>query len=118
VWQIEFTEDFGEWWESLTPIEQERIDQRLQLLMDHGPALDRPVVDTLTGSRFRNLKELRVGSIRVLFAFDPRQVALLLVGGDKAGEWQRWYREAIPRAEALYEKHLEELRKRGGTTNA
>jgi len=53
----------------------------------------------------------------VLFAFDPRQVALLLVGGDKAGNWKRWYREAIPRAEALYEAHLEELRREGGTAN-
>jgi hypothetical protein len=48
VWEIEFTADYEAWWESLSPMEQEHIDRRLQLLMDHGPALDRPVVDTLT----------------------------------------------------------------------
>jgi hypothetical protein len=71
------------------------------------PALGRPLVDRIQGSRIHHLKELRPGSaarseIRVLFAFDPTRSALLLPGGDKAGNWQRWYRENIPVAEQLY----------------
>jgi hypothetical protein len=74
---------------------------------EEGPALGRPLVDRIQGSRIHHLKELRPGSagrseIRVLFAFDPTRSALLLLGGDKAGNWQRWYRENIPLAEQLY----------------
>ena len=63
--------------------------------------------DRIQGSRIHHLKELRPGSaarseIRVLFAFDPTRWALLLLGGDKAGNWQRWYKENIPIAERLY----------------
>jgi len=64
-------------------------------------------------------KELRSGSvgkseIRILLAFDPWRSAILLIAGDKAGQWQRWYREAIPRAEQLYESYLQERRKELG----
>src|ERR1035438_2003619 len=59
-----------------------------------------------------NLKELgpRGGHLRVLFAFDPRRVAILLLGGDKSGRWQAWYAETIPEAERLYSEHLAQLR--------
>jgi hypothetical protein len=68
------------------------------------------------GSRLRGLKELRPGSsgsteIRVLFVFDPWRSAILLVGGDKSGNWTRWYRTAIPRAERLFEEYLRERTK-------
>jgi hypothetical protein len=46
--------------------------------------------------------------IRVLFAFDPTRSALLLLGGDKAGNWQRWYRQNIPIAEQLYLEYTEQ----------
>lgn len=62
------------------------------------------------------MKELRAsrgGALRVLFAFDPRRHAILLLGGDKSGQWNAWYRRAIPEADALYEIHLEELRAEG-----
>ncbi len=73
--------------------------------------LGRPLVDRIAGSRIHHLKELRPGpagrsEIRVLFAFDPARSALLL-GGDKAGNWQRWYRENIPIAEQLYLEYTE-----------
>jgi hypothetical protein len=76
-------------------------------LREEGPALGRPMVDPIQGSRTRHLKELRPGSagrteIRMLFAFDPTRSALLLLGGDNARSWQRWYRENIPIAEQLY----------------
>lgn len=72
-----------------------------------------PLVDTITGSSIKNLKELRPPSggtseIRILFAFDPWRSAILLVAGDKSGKWNRWYGEAIPRAEQLYEIYLKE----------
>ena len=80
---------------------------------EEGPALGRPLVDRIQGSRIHHLKELRPGSaarseIRVLFAFDPTRSALLLLGGDKAGNWQRWYKENIPVAERLYLEYATE----------
>jgi hypothetical protein len=89
--------------------------RRLEILEEVGPTLGRPLVDTLEGSRLVNLKELRPrgGYLRVLFAFDPRRVAILLLGGDKSGRWAAWYAEAIPAAERLYEQHLAQLRKEG-----
>ncbi len=67
-------------------------------------------MDRIKGSRHHNMKELRSigGNIRVLFAFDPNREAVLLIGGDKTGHWQRWYRENIPLADVLYDKNLEQ----------
>ena len=55
------------------------------------------------------MKEIRAGSVRVLFVFDPERQAILLVGGDKAGQWQRWYVENIPIADDRYDKYLADL---------
>jgi len=84
--------------------------------LDHaaiGPRQAACRLPELQGSRIHHLKELRPGSggrseIRVLFAFDPARSALLLLGGDKAGNWQRWYRENIPIAERLYLEYTAE----------
>ncbi|MEU6711922.1 type II toxin-antitoxin system RelE/ParE family toxin [Nonomuraea sp. NPDC046802] len=78
-----------------------------------SPSLGRPLVDRLEDSRVHNLKELRPGSagrseIRILFAFDPWRSAILLIGGDKSGDWSGWYRRTIPEAEELYAKYLTE----------
>jgi hypothetical protein len=61
------------------------------------------------------MKELRPrgGHLRILFAFDPRRAAILLLGGDKTGEWSSWYEQAIPQADELYDEHLRELRDEG-----
>ena len=61
------------------------------------------------------MKELRpLGTnIRVLFAFDPRRMAILLIGGDKTDRWSEFYEEMIPIADDLYDEHLEELREEG-----
>ena len=87
-----------------------QVAQAVAALREEGPALGRPLVDRIKGSKVHHLKELRPGSagrseIRVLFAFDPARSALLLLGGDKAGNWQRWYRENIPIAERLYREY-------------
>lgn len=80
----------------------------IDVLADHGPGLGRPLVDTVTGSSIANLKELRVGTVRILFAFYPWRSSILLVAGDKAGRWDEWYREAIPLAERRYGVYLKE----------
>ncbi|MEU4217760.1 type II toxin-antitoxin system RelE/ParE family toxin [Actinoplanes sp. NPDC026623] len=89
----------------------------IEMLAEVGPALGRPMVDTLHGSVISNLKELRPRSgrdvaIRVLFVFDPWSQAVLLVAGNKAGAWTRWYKTAIPIAEAAYDGWLATERKR------
>lgn len=92
----------------------------LERLQRVGPTLGRPLVDTITGSRVSNMKELRPPSpkgseIRILFAFDPKRMAIMLVGGDKAtgkgkkDKWSGWYKKAIPEAERLWEEHLKGL---------
>jgi hypothetical protein len=83
-----------------------------------GPHLGRPHVDTLQGSRHPNLKELRTQHqgrpLRTLFAFDPRRCAILLIGGDKAGD-ERFYDRMLPLADRLYDAHLDALRREGLT---
>ena len=116
MWEVEYTDQFEGWWQQLSVEQQEALDDRVMLLAETGPGLGRPVVGTITGSRHSNMKELRVsqgGALRVLFAFDPRRQAILLVGGDKSGQWNDWYRRAIPEADVLYDVHLAELRAGG-----
>jgi hypothetical protein len=89
------------------------VSDALTVLRVVGPGLGRPLADRITGSALHNLKELRPGSagaghVRILFVFDPRRRAVLLVAGDKAGQWQRWYDEAIPLAEQRYATYLKE----------
>jgi hypothetical protein len=111
-WNVEFTDQFEIWWESLTEAEQDEIDAVVALLQERGPGLGRPLVDGVHQSRFSNMKELRLGTTRILFAFDPRRVAILLIGGDKRGNWTGWYQEFIPVADRLYEEHLDEINER------
>jgi len=117
AWEVEYTDEFEAWWTDLSDDQQERLTAGVEKLEETGPTLGRPYVDTLTNSDLANLKELRItadGShLRVLFAFDPVRVAILLLGGDKTGDWEGWYQEAIPKAERLYDEHLDELRKEG-----
>ena len=88
--EVEFTDEFGEWWDSLSVDEQSSIRESVNFLAEVGPKLGRPAVDTLKGSRFPNMKELRVQHegrpYRVFFSFDPRRTAMLLIGGDKTGK--------------------------------
>jgi hypothetical protein len=60
------------------------------------------------------MKELRSSpTIRVLFAFDPRRMAILLIGGDKRFRWNEWHEEMIPIADDLCDVHLRTLREEG-----
>jgi hypothetical protein len=93
--------------------DQQGIDAAVSVLEERGPGLGRPLVDTVEGSRHANMKELRVGTIRILFAFDPRRAAILLVGGDKRDRWQEFYAQMIPFADDLFDEHLKDLESEG-----
>jgi hypothetical protein len=100
-------------------VSHQLVNQAILVLERDGPAEGRPLVDSITASRVATMKELRPPSagrtgIRVLLVFDPWRSAILLVAGDKSGQWDKWYRTAIPRAEQLYEEYLAERRKGDG----
>lgn len=106
-----------EWLLGLDQDSLEQVAAAIRILEERGPHLGRPLVDTVTASRHRNMKELRPGSsgrseLRILFAFDPHRRAILLVAGDKAGDWRRWYRRNIPEADRLLDAHLAEMKGR------
>ncbi|MDG4829476.1 type II toxin-antitoxin system RelE/ParE family toxin [Solwaraspora sp. WMMD1047] len=97
------------------PTSADLVGDAIDLLAEHGPALGRPLVDRLKGSRFHHMKELRPGStgtseIRMIFAFDPAREAVFLVAGDKSGQWREWYRTAVPLADERFEEHLMRLK--------
>jgi hypothetical protein len=116
IWEIEFTDEFGTWWETLSDEEQESVRASVKLLGELGPSLRFPHTSGINGSRHDHMRELRVQHAgrpyRLLFAFDPRRCAILLLGGDKTGN-DRWYDENVPIADRLYDVHLELLRKEG-----
>jgi hypothetical protein len=112
-WEIRVTNELLAWINTLDERTRAQVVDAIDRLAGAGPALGRPLVGSIAHSQIGNLKELRPGSagrseVRILFAFDPWRSAILLTGGDKAGDWQGWYRRAIPRAEELYEEYLKE----------
>jgi len=107
-WQIYIANEVRDWLDALDAGTHARVVQAIDTLADAGPGLGRPLVDTIHGSSMANLKELRPGSVRILFAFDPWRSSILLVAGDKAGQWSTWYSHAIPLAEQRYERYLKE----------
>ena len=114
VWKIEL-ELVRPWLRRLDTDSYEQVVAALEILAEFGPSLGRPVVDTIHGSRHKNMKELRPGSkgrseLRVLFAFDPRRRAIMLVAGDKSGDWSKWYTRNIRIADDLFDEHLEGVR--------
>ncbi|MFJ8214316.1 type II toxin-antitoxin system RelE/ParE family toxin [Streptomyces sp. NPDC096033] len=116
-WEVIVVEPALSWLHSLRHTDRPsliQISKAITALRQEGPAMGRPLVDTVKGSRLANLKELRPGSsggseVRLLFVFDPLRRAVFLVGGDKAGDWHGWYLTAVPRAEKAYEDYLTEL---------
>jgi hypothetical protein len=116
MWEIEFTDEFFVWWETLTELEQDVVSASVEVLRQVGPGLARPRADVIHGSRHSNMKELRTQfrgrPIRTLFAFDPRRTGVLLIGGDKTGD-DRFYDRMVPLADRLYDDQLAQLRKEG-----
>ena len=115
AWDVEYTDQFGDWFRALDEASQEDVTGAIRRLLAYGPMLGRPFADIIKSSRHHNMKELRPmsSSIRMLFAFDPRRTAILLIGGDKAGAWDVWYERTVPIADRLYDQYLEELREEG-----
>jgi len=111
-WEVEFTYEFGTWWNGLDAEEQSTVDAYVSLLIEHGPALPYPYSSKVESSRHAHMRELRVQHagrpIRIFYAFDPRRVAVLLIGGDKTGD-DRFYERMVPIADRLYDQHLEEV---------
>jgi hypothetical protein len=118
-WDVYITDEVDQWLSRLAGSDEEPyllVNQAIQILATNGPTEGRPLVDRVKGSAPHNLKELRPGSrrrseIRVLFMFDPWRAAIVLVAGDKAGDWTGWYERNIPRAEALYSDDVSERQK-------
>jgi hypothetical protein len=115
AWEVETTNEFSAWYRRLDDSTQRAVAAAVEKLEEVGPGLGRPFVDTIKGSRHANMKELRPmrGNVRILFAFDPRRTAILLIGGDKTGKWQVWYETMVPVADNLYDDYLAELREEG-----
>ncbi|MFJ5540666.1 type II toxin-antitoxin system RelE/ParE family toxin [Micromonospora chalcea] len=115
-WEILMTGQVEDFLDELYAADREShrlVNQAILVLERNGPIEGRPLVDSITASRLSNLKELRPPSggrteIRILFVFDPWRSAVLLVAGDKSGQWTRWCRDAIPEAEQLYDTYLKE----------
>lgn len=109
-WTVLYTERFETWFMGLDGEGTVRVEAAIDYLGEHGPGARRPIVGEIEGARYKNLKELRVGSLRVLFAFDPERRAVLLVGGDKSqAGWKRWYEDAIQEAVRLFDEHLRRM---------
>lgn len=115
MFEIEVTDRFADWYAGLDEKDMAEVNEAVEVLEDRGPGLGRPLVDSIKEARTGNLKELRIGTIRMLFAFDARRVAVLLVGGDKRGRWEDWYLEMVPIADRLFEEHISGLH--AGTDN-
>ncbi|MFJ9606665.1 type II toxin-antitoxin system RelE/ParE family toxin [Kitasatospora sp. NPDC101176] len=116
MWEITLVGPVNDWFLDICvndPNTANQIADAVNVLARRGPLLGRPLVDRIHGSRLHNLKELRTGSagrseIRMLFVFDAEREAIILVAGDKDGEWSRWYETNIPLAEARYEQYIDE----------
>lgn len=117
--RVGFTREAKQWYLSLKPEDKIRVTASINRLRQVGPTLGRPTADRIKGSRHHKMKELRStgGHLRVLFAFDDRQRAVLLVGGDKTNNWKGWYRENIAKADRLFDQHLRANRGEGPWRN-
>ncbi len=116
-WEVRFHPECEDEVDELPKAVQVELFKRLGKLEEFGPDLGRPDVDTLVGSSFPNMKELRFqldGIWRFAFAFDPSRKAIVLVGGDKAGEKsRRFYNQLIKIADERFAAHVAALKKTG-----
>ncbi len=115
-WEIEYTNEFELWWQTLREEQQDDIVSVVQLLEEKGTQLPFPYSSDIKGAKNSHLRELCIQSggkpIRIFYAFDPRRVAILLIGGDKTGD-KRFYEKYIPIADRLYEEYLQEISREG-----
>jgi len=112
MWEVEYTDEFGEWWETLDITEQDVVAYSVRLLKNEGPSLKFPYSSDVKQSRHKNMRELRSqyagNPYRTFYAFDPSRTAILLIGGVKTGN-DRFYEEMIPKADKIYDEYLKEI---------
>lgn len=115
VGTVVMTDEAERWLLSLNEEDEEGMMKALDALRMHGPMLRRPMADRVRSSRHHHMKELRSvgGHLRALYAFDPRPRAIILLGGDKSGDWTGWYERNVPRADALYDEFLHKVDQEG-----
>lgn len=115
MYYVETTDEFDTWLLEQREEVQDKFIAHLLLLKQYGHQLSRPYADTLYGSKFSNMKELRVqvggDPYRAFYAFDPSRQAIILCVGNKKGNDKQFYRQMIPIAEKLYEEYLTRLKK-------
>jgi hypothetical protein len=115
-WDVEGTNEFDQWFDGLTEEERDAVIRVVDMLEADGPDLKFPQTSDIRRSRHSKMRELRIQHAgrpyRVLYAFDPRRTAILLLGGDKTGD-SRWYERNIPIADRLYDVYLRELEEEG-----
>jgi len=116
MWGINTTDTFDAWYENLDDTDRANVLASMLVLQSQGPMLGRPHADTVNGSAYSNMKELRVQSkgqpLRAFYAFDPERKGILLCAGNKAGNEKRFYEEMIPIADREYAAHLEALKRK------
>jgi hypothetical protein len=118
-YEVEVTDEYIEWWNSLSEEMQEDIRAVIKYLEEFGPSMSSKRCKIIKSSRHRGtMRELIVSSvqsadIRIFFAFDPRRMAILLIGGDKFGQWETFYPEYVRMADDLYDEHLRTLQREG-----
>ena len=113
MWRIKTTDFFDGWYRSLCAVDRACVLAALIVLREKGPGLPRPWADTIKGSRYNNMKELRIQSrgdpLRVFFAFDPYRTGILLCAGNKVGNEKRFYKQMIPVADREFTNYLQTL---------
>ena len=108
-YEVEYTDEFENWWNTLPAKEQAAVNATVKMLQIWGTNLKFPHSSSINTSKHGNMRELRTQKsgkpLRILYAFDPRRCAILLIGGDKTGD-KRWYDKFVPIADRLYDEHL------------
>lgn len=114
MWDIDYSNEYNEWFDTLGEEEKSAVLERVLLLQEIGPNLPRPYSDVLHGSKkYKNLKELRNSTektlLRVSYYFDPNRNAYLITGGDKKGKGEKkFYKDLIKLSETIIERHEKE----------
>jgi hypothetical protein len=115
-WEIEVTDEFKAWYRSLSEPERDTVIRVVDRIEVDGPNVGFPFSSDIKGSRHGEMRELRIQHAgrpyRVLYAFGPRRMAILLLGSDKTGD-DRWYKRHVPIADELYDLYLRELEEEG-----
>ena len=112
MWEVEYTNEFEEWWETLDEAEQDSVAYSVRLLEHEGPFLKFPHSSEIKQSNYNNMRELRSQCegrpLRTFYAFDPRRTAILLIGGEKTGD-DRFYDVMVPKADKIFYEYLIEI---------